>query len=205
MILNKNNLCFAALIMAVASCGPLVKLGDDGPAPQRFALAYVKSDGPVTIVATSVVPTVRLEDMEAPQELSNDRMVIRAGAQEIQYLKDMRWTEKPGRLLRPLFAEHLKAHLPNAILLSPTQLEPAPNYRLSGRVTAFQVQRDSGKAQVSVEMLLTSAKTRTALAKSFTAEAGADVLSSSDMARGLNIAANSVAQDIANWVASEVK
>jgi ABC-type uncharacterized transport system auxiliary subunit len=201
MILNKSNLYAGAILLSVASCGPLVKLGDDGPAPQRFALAYVKSEG----ITTTLVTTLRFEDMDAPQELSNDRMVIRAGAQEIQYLKDMRWTEKPARLLRPLFAEHLKTHMPNAILLSPTQLEPAPTYRLSGRVTAFQVQRDTGKALVRVEMLLTSAKTKTAIINSFKAEAEADVRSPVDMARGLNTAANQVAENIANWVAVEAK
>jgi cholesterol transport system auxiliary component len=203
MIQVKNSFPIFAGLLAVClgSCGPLVKLGEDGPAPLRFGLAFVGAE----VALQSVPLSLRIEEIDAPQEFNVDRMVVRVGTQEIQYLKDMRWSDKPARLLRQLIAEHIKAQNPDALILLPTQLEPIPQFRLSGRIAAFQVNRDSNTAKVKIEMLMISAKTKSTVSKTFEAQVDANVASSSDMAAALNRASNKVCSDIAAWVGTTTR
>ncbi len=195
-IKNRFSVYAGLLAFGLASCGPLVKLGDDGPAPLRFALAYENGE----IAPQSTPMSLRIEELEAPQEFNVDRLVVRVGAQEIQYLKDMRWSDKPSRLLRPLIAEHIKGQNPDAVILLPTQLEPTPQFRLSGRIAAFQINRDNSTATAKIDMLLISSKTKSAQAKTFAGQVDANISSSSEMASALNRASNKMSVDIAAWV-----
>ncbi len=198
-----RNSIILGLVAALSACGPLVKIGEDGPPPARFSLAAVL---PAAASAPSTAAlTLRIDDIEAPQELALDRLVVRNGTQQIEYLKDMRWTDKPTRLMRPLLAEHVKALRPEALIMSATQLEPAAQYQLSGRLVAFQVQRDSGKAIVRMDVLLQSPRSKAVFARSFTSEAPTAVTSAASMAAGINTAANAVAADIAAWVAASTR
>jgi cholesterol transport system auxiliary component len=194
----------AALVatLLLAACGPLVKIGDSGPAPQRFTLSLARTD-----VAAVALPTLRVEDLESPAELATARMAVRMAGQEIRYVTGGIWTDRPARLLRALTADALRQRS-TGIILSPAQSDIAPAHRLTGRLIAFHADASSGTANkliVRSDYLLIATKTGTVLASQrFEAAETASSDSPADLAQAANRAANSVAAQTADWVTAMV-
>jgi cholesterol transport system auxiliary component len=194
----RNNLTLA-LVLLLAGCGPLVKIGESGPAAQRFTLAATPSDG-----APVALPMLRVEEFEAPAELAVNRLAVRVGAQEVRYLAGAVWTDKPARLLRGLISERLRQISTNAIV-GPGQLDLSPNWTLSGRLIAFQAKASSGPAdavQVSTELLLLR-DAKLIARRRFWAEAAAASDRPADLAAASNRAANQLADEVTSWVIAQ--
>ncbi len=202
MNLQINNIpAIILLTLALGSCGSLLPTGEDGKKPaQRFSLSMTAGD-----IAPSITAAIRVEDFDAPAELALDRIVVRRGAQEVLYAKGARWTDKPARLMRNLVTDYLKASS-TSIVASPTQIDVPILYRLSGRLSAFQIRVDGTPiASVRFEALLNNTRNRTPIAKLFSAEVEATSDSPSAMAAAINTASNQVASDVAGWVAQSAR
>ena len=194
-----RNSLLLPLVLLLAGCGPLVKIGESGPAPLRFTLAAEAVDQtPVNL------PMLRVEDLETPAELGVNRLAVRVGTQEVRYLGGAIWTDKPARLLRALIAERLRGASSNAIV-GPGQMDLAPSWKLSGRLIAFQAQAGSGPAdrvEIATEMMLLRGPSLIA-SRRFSASAPAISDRPADLAAASNKAANQVAGEIAAWVIAE--
>ncbi len=194
----QNKLALLAVALLTA-CGPLVSIGDSGPAPQRFALALAQGNAE----PMQALPSVRVEELDAPAELANARMAVRIGAQEVRYVTGGVWTDRPSRMMRGLLGEALRARS-TGLILSGAQNDLVPAYRLTGRLIAFQADAPGGVAtQVSVrsEQLLILAKTGAVIATSrFEESAPASSDRPADLAAAANVAANAVAAQTADWV-----
>jgi ABC-type uncharacterized transport system auxiliary subunit len=183
------------LCLGAAACGPLVSFGDDAPPASRFRLTAIPADAP----AKAHTGTLRLEDFEPAAELATDRITITDGAQGIAYVQGARWADRPNRMLRQLLSEHFAAA--GRTVVGPAQVEVVADQRLSGRLAAFAVDRASLTATVTVDVTLTR---RTALvgAQRISASAKAASDTPADLARALNSAANSAAQQLVAWAAT---
>lgn len=185
-------------VLTLAACGSLLPTGEDGKTPaRRFSLAM-----PATDSAPSMNAALRVEDFEAPAELAVDRIVVRKDAQEVLYAKGARWTDKPARLMRGLVSDYLKS-ANSAIVASATQIDVPITYRLSGRLSAFQVRvtESTTTATVRFEALLNNTRNRVPVARVFSAQQTATSDSPAAMAAAINGAANQVAHDVTAWVA----
>jgi ABC-type uncharacterized transport system auxiliary subunit len=203
MMPRKISVAMMAALCAglLSGCSSFLPTGEDGKtAPQRFSLGMTAQDIPATITAA-----IRVEDFDSPAELALDRIVVRRGLQEVLYAKGARWTDKPSRLMRSLISDYLKA-ASQSIVASPTQIDVPIVYRLSGRLSAFQVQVDGApSATVRVEALLNNTHSRVPVARIFTAEAAATSDSPAAMAAAINVASNQVAADVTRWMIENAK
>jgi ABC-type uncharacterized transport system auxiliary subunit len=201
---NRNHLTLVAMAWFVSACSSLLPIGGDDPknTPRRYTLSITEK-----IDASLLTAALRVEDFDAPAELAMDRIVVRRDAQEILYAKNARWTDKPTRLMRALVSDYLKT-ASRSIIASPTQIDVPIAYRLSGRLSAFQVRVTGDQktsASVRFEALLTNTHSHVLMARTFGADADAGSDSPSDMAAAINEASNKVAQEITTWVATNAK
>lgn len=197
-----QNKFYLLALMALTACGSLIKIGNNGPAPQRFTLV----GGPATVAAVAL-PTVRVEELDAAAELANSRMAVRVGTQEVRYVTGGIWTDRPARLLRALLADTLQQRS-TGLVLSAAQADITPAYRLTGRLIAFQAEAPGGVAthiKISTEQLLIIAKTGTVLAsRRFDAREASHSDRPADLADAANTAANSIAAQTADWVSTQL-
>jgi cholesterol transport system auxiliary component len=132
-------------------------------------------------------------------------MAVRVGTQEVRYVAGGTWTERPARMLRGLISDALRQRS-TGLILSATQADIVPAYRLTGRLIAFQADAPGGVAtQVVVrsEQLLIATKTGTVLASSrFEANAAASSDRPADIAAAANKAANNIAMQTADWASA---
>jgi cholesterol transport system auxiliary component len=193
---NKYILVFLLL----AACGPLVKIGDSGPAPQRFTLTAAPSDA-----IALALPTLRVEELETAADLASNRIAVRVGAQEVRYLAGGIWTDKPARLLRNLLADHLRVRS-SGIVLAANQPEVPVAYRITGRLTAFQAD-GAGKiathAQVSAELFILQG-TKIIASRSFAQRRTLSSDRAEDVTTSLNQAANDISAEASAWIATSV-
>jgi cholesterol transport system auxiliary component len=193
---NKYILVFLLL----AACGPLVKIGDSGPAPQRFTLTAAPSDA-----IALALPTLRVEELETAADLASNRIAVRVGAQEVRYLAGGIWTDKPARLLRNLLADHLRVRS-SGIVLAANQPEVPVAYRITGRLTAFQAD-GAGKiathAQVSAELFILQG-TKIIASRSFAQRRTLSSDRAEDVTASLNQAANDISAEASAWIATTV-
>ncbi len=197
---NKRALILVATLL-LGSCGSIVPTGEDGKKPaQRFALAMTGQAPAPTISAA-----LRVEDFDAPAELAVDRIVVRRGAQEVLYAKGARWTDKPARLMRALVSDYLKA-ASQSIVASPAQIDVPIQFRLSGRLSSFQVRVDgTPTATVTLDALLNNTRSRMPVSRVFSSTATAASDSPAAMASAINVASNQVALEVSAWVAETAK
>jgi cholesterol transport system auxiliary component len=189
-------------LMTLTACGPLVKIGESGPPPQRFTL--VAAPNTAAVVA---LPTLRVDDLESAAELANTRIAVRVGAQEVRYVTGGLWTDRPTRLLRAVLADTLRQRS-TGLVLSAAQADIAPAYRLAGRLIAFQAEAPNGVVthmKISTEQLLIMAKTGTVLAsRRFEAREASRSDRPADLAEAANAAANIIAAQTTDWVSSQL-
>jgi cholesterol transport system auxiliary component len=198
----QNKISLAFLCAALASCGPLVKIGESGPAPQRFTLTLAPGS-----TAPIALPSLRVEDLETPAELASSRMAVRVGAQEVRYVTGGVWTDRPSRLLRGLISEALRTRS-SGLILSPAQSDIVPTYRLTGRLTAFQADAADGVARAMIirsEQLLVDARSGKVIASQrFEAREAAASDRPADLASAANRAANRLATEVSDWAAIQL-
>jgi cholesterol transport system auxiliary component len=195
----RNKYILASLLLLTA-CGPLVKIGDSGPAPQRYTLTAMPSD--TTALA---LPNLRMEELETAADLASNRIAVRVGAQEVRYLVGGIWTDKPARLLRNLLADHLRPRS-SGVVLAANQPEVPVAYRVTGRLTAFQAE-GAGKiathAQVSAELFILQG-TQIIASRSFAQRRSLSSDSAGDVTASLNQAANDISTEASTWIATTV-
>jgi cholesterol transport system auxiliary component len=203
MMPRLNSVILTAMlgISWLAGCGSILPTGEDGKKPpQRFSLGMTAQDIPASITSA-----IRVEDFDSPAELALDRIVVRRGVQEVLYAKGARWTDKPSRLMRNLISDYLKA-ASQSIVASPTQIDVPIVYRLSGRLSAFQVRVEgTPTATVRFEALLNNTRSRVPVSRVFTSEAPASSDSPAAMAAAINVASNQVAADVTSWMIENAK
>jgi cholesterol transport system auxiliary component len=189
-------------LLALAACGPLVKIGEQGPAPQRFTLSPTQSR-----LAPAALPAIRIEDFETSADIASTRIAVRVGAQEVRYVSGGIWTDKPARLMRALLADTVRQHS-SGLVLSAAQADITPAYRLTGRLIAFQAEAANGVAThmiISTEQLLIIAKTGTVLAsRRFEAREASRSDRPADLADAANTAANIIAAQTTDWLSIQL-
>jgi cholesterol transport system auxiliary component len=204
MMPRRNSISAAATLLSISllsACSSILPTSEDGKKPpQRFSLGMTARDIPA-----SITTAIRVEDFDAPAELALDRIVVRRGLQEVLYAKGARWTDKPSRLMRTLVSDYLKA-ASQSIVASPTQIDVPIVYRLSGRLSAFQIRIDgTPTATVRFEALLNNTRSRVPVSRVFTSEAFASSDSPAAMAAAINVAGNQVAADVTSWMIENAK
>ncbi len=142
------------------------------------------------------VPTV-------PQAIATTRVPVSVDATAIAYVQNAVWVEAPARLFQRLLSETIAAKTGKTVL-DPKQTALVPAMQLSGQLLRFGVDETSSDAVIVYDAVLTRDAGKTVMTRRFEARSKAATITAKPVGEALNLAANSIASEIAAWV-GEVK
>jgi len=155
-------------------------------APQAGAPQPVPAGAAVTVLAPRM-----------PQTLNAQRVAVRSGPNSVAYLKDALWVDTPNRLFRDLLADTIAARTGRPVL-DIRQYSLSPGMRLNGTLDRFELDAGSDQAVVVYDAVL--ARGADVEIRRFEARAPAASERPASVAAALNVAANQVAAEVADWI-----
>ena len=142
------------------------------------------------------VPTV-------PQAIATTRVPVSVDATAIAYVQNAVWVEAPARLFQRLLSETIATKTGKTVL-DPKQTALVPAMQLSGQLLRFGVDETSSNAVIIYDAVLTRDAGKTVMTRRFEARSKAATITAKPVGEALNLAANTIAGEIAAWV-GEVK
>lgn len=192
---------------AIAGCGPLVQIGGNDKAPASLLAlraTAVPASG-ATLGTTDPRATVLVLVPAVPGTLQTLRLPVTTTDTTVEYLTGATWAEQPNREFQRVLADTLAAQ--GIPVLDPRQSTAAAGRTLSGTLLDFGLDvRNPAAAVVRVryDAALTGVGAKGAAPfaiRRFDASVPVATQNPTDVAIALNTAANTVATDVAAWVA----
>jgi cholesterol transport system auxiliary component len=187
--------------LAVSACGPLVQIGGNDKAPPMLLTLTAIESMPRTPVAATATNTVLVLTPATLGPLQTLRLPVTMSATEIRYLTGAVWAEQPNRLFRRVLADTLSAK--GVVVVDPRGPAPLAARTLSGVLIDFGLDvSDPAAPHVHVRYDARLSKPGATLAvERFEVSLPVSDQSPGAVAIALNAAANTVARDVALWVA----
>ncbi len=191
----------AAYVLAVAAFGAVlggcVSILPEPVVPDALvSLPAARATAP----AAPLRADVNIYPPDASTAFAGLDMAVRDN-QEIVYLKDMKWADVPARLLQSALANALSAGQGPG-RASTAQLGVRTDYDVRWRLVDLSVGKGAGKAVASAQVSVVGSRDRRTVAqRSFTAEATSVSSAPRDRAAALAVAAQSLADQVAAFVA----
>lgn len=135
----------------------------------------------------------------ATQELSTQRVAVRAGPTAVAYLKDAQWLDVPNRLFRELLSETIATRTAR-VVLDPRQAALASGMRLGGRLSGFSLDAPSRSVVVTYDATLARGEKQPVEVRRFEARVPVGDEMPASVGSALNQAANQVAVEVATWI-----
>ena len=195
-----------AALAAVAACGPLVQIGGNAKAPASLLALRATATPGLPATTTDPHATVLVLVPAVPGMLQTLRLPVLTSDTTIEYLTGATWAEQPNREFQRVLADTLAAK--GIAVLDPRQATAAAGRTLSGTLLDFDLDvRNPAAAIVRVryDAALTGVGAKseptTFAIRRFDASVPVASQNPTDVAIALNTAANTVAADVAAWVA----
>ena len=146
--------------------------------------------------------TLILTDPEAPRALDTVRVPVQISPTSVAYVVKVQWADTPRHLFRRLLAETISAST-NRLVLDSGQFSDEAGERLTGELVAFSIDQATNSAVVTYDAALTNPSGKVLARQRFTASTPVTgKIDAATVGAPLNAAANSVAADVAAWVAA---
>lgn len=136
-----------------------------------------------------------------PAALATQRLPVMATPTSIAYLTNTAWSEPPARLFARLLADTVTSRA-GLVVLSSVQSISDPSSTLTGELRMFGVDTASGSAVVTYDAALVRAGQTAVEKRRFEARAPVAVVDGPNAGAALNVAANQVAGEVADWIKS---
>ena len=186
----------APMAILLAGC---VSLGEDPP------------DSLLTLTSEQVAPagaaqtssrgrTILIHEPGVPAEIDVTRLPVRVNDTEVAYLQDALWVEKPARLFRRLVAETVRART-DRLVLDGDDPAFAGGDALRGTLRRFGYDAASSSVVVQFDAIRAGADGQL-VSKRFEASETGIPATAGPVGEALNRAANDVARQLADWLAS---
>ena len=200
------TIAVAAAAMATTACGPLVQIGGNAKAPASLlTLRATATPGPA-VTTTDPKATVLVLVPAVPGILQTLRLPVTTADTSVAYLTGASWAEQPNREFQRVLADTIAAR--GIAVLDPRQSTAASGRTLSGTLLDFGLDVRNPAAvvvRVRFDAALTGVGTKGSTppfaVRRFDASAPVASQNPTDVAIALNTAANSVAADVAAWIA----
>jgi len=166
----------------------LLTLTPQATAPESIA----RTAGPGEAV-TIAIPVI-------PKEVRTTRMPVHSGLIAIAYVEDLTWVDTPDRLFQDLLTETV-TRMTNRVVLDPNQASLDPGITITGNLSRFGYDAQEGMIVVRYDAAMARAGGTAVTTRRFEAKEPADGTASS-VAPAINVAANRVAMEVAQWVGS---
>jgi cholesterol transport system auxiliary component len=186
------------LLLLLAGCGPLVKIGGNTPRPAAlFTLSATPPEAvPADLAPIDMSKAITIDLPTLPGALQTVRIPVTVSDTSIQYMQEAQWAEQPNRLFQRLLADILvHSGLP---VIDQRSSGQSARQRLTGQLTSFGVDV-RGSPQVRVRYDATLSGPDGIRQRRFEREAPVASVNGDTVANALNIAANRVAADVAAW------
>jgi len=197
---NKGLLLAAVLALPLSAClglkppkPPATLFTLTAPQPASLPARRAAAGNAVTIA----VPTV-------PATLQTVRIPVQTSATEFAYLKHGQWMETPNQLFARLLSDTVSTRT-NMVVLDPRQTTHDPGHRLTGQLLAFDLDmtdRANPHVHVRYDAALTLAGDGGVNTRRFEVTLPVAAQDEHSVSRALNDAANQVAVQVAQWLAS---
>lgn len=184
----------ALLAAALAGC---VSFGAKPP-PSLLTLeaTSLPAAGPAQTVRQGEAVTVLRPTV--PAALAVQRVPVRSGPNSLAYLKDALWADVPSNLFRSLLADTVAARTGRPVL-DIRQYSLSPGIRLAGTLDRFELDARARQAVVVYEAVLARGGDAVETRR-FEARAPAASEDPASVAAAINVAANQVAAEVADWI-----
>ncbi len=193
---------FAALTLALAGCGPLVQIGGNAKAPASLLALRATASPPTAATATDPKATVLVLVPAVPGILQTLRLPVLVTDTSVEYLTGATWAEQPNREFQRVLADTIAAR--GIPVLDPRQSTAASGRTLSGTLLDFTLDVRNPAAvvvRVRFDAALTGVNKVPFAIRRFDASVPVATQNPTDVAIALNAAANTVAADVAAWIA----
>lgn len=148
---------------------------------------------------SATAKSITLQVPTVPQALATARVPVQSTATSIAYVKDAQWAEPPARLFARLMSDTVAART-GMVVLSTIQAVGDPSAQLGGELRNFGLDATTREAVVTFDASLTRAGLQTVEKRRFEARVPVSAIDAPSAAAGINTAANTVAQQVADWV-----
>ncbi|WP_294004460.1 ABC-type transport auxiliary lipoprotein family protein [Sphingomonas sp.] len=193
MMRTSRRLLIALGTLSLAACfggkkvpPTLLTLTSVAPAPASIARSAAPGEA-----LTIDVPVI-------PKELSTTRVPALVGPTAVAYVTNLQWVESPDKLFQNLLQETTK-RTTSRVVLDPRQATLDPGLNLSGTLSRFGYDTQTGAVVVRYDGALSSAGGTRVETRRFEASVPADGTAAT-VGPALNAAANQVAAEVANWI-----
>jgi cholesterol transport system auxiliary component len=166
----------------------LLTLTPQATAPESIA----RTAGPGEAV-TIAIPVI-------PKEVRTTRMPVHSGPIAIAYVEALTWVDTPDRLFQDLLTETV-TRMTNRVVLDPNQASLDPGITITGNLSRFGYDAQEGMIVVRYDAAMARAGGAAVTTRRFEAKEPADGTAST-VAPAINVAANRVAMEVAQWVGS---
>lgn len=186
-----------ALALALGACTGL--LGGGGKTPPWLLTLTPQAPAPASI-ARSAGPgqAVTIDLPVIPKEIHTNRVPVHSGPIAIAYVENLTWVDTPDKLFQDLLAETV-TRITDRVVLDPNQSTLDPGVTISGNLSRFGYDAQEGMVIVRYDAAMARAGGATIATRRFEAREPADGTASS-VAPAINVAANRVAMDVAQWI-----
>jgi cholesterol transport system auxiliary component len=193
----------AVTFAGVTGCGPLVQIGGNDKAPIAL-LALRATATPVAVAPTSDrAMTLLVLTPTVPGTLQTLRVPVVTTDTEVAYLTGATWVEQPNRQFQHVLSDTITSR--GVAVIDPRQATLAPGRTLSGTLFEFGLDvRNASAPVVRVRYdatLSASGKPAAFALRRFDAVQPVATQNPADVAIALNTAANTVATQVADWIA----
>lgn len=145
-------------------------------------------------------PVIAVLPFDTPAKLDVLRVPVAVSDTELAYIQEAYWVEKPARLFRGLVGETIRAR-GGAMVIDGNDIATSATVTLQGTLIDMGYDVASSAAVVRFDAVRI-AKDGTVTTRRFEARESGVTADARSVGAGLNAAANRVAAEVAEWVAS---
>lgn len=186
--------------LALGGCSLGGLLGGGGKAPATLATLTPEAAAPAQIARSATAgQSVTIETPSVPKELSFVRVPVQLTPTNIQYVTNLQLVDTPDRLFQALLEETVR-RTTNRVVLAPAQSTLDPGVTISGQLQRFGYDATTGEVTVTYDAAMSNPGDARVQTRRFTASVPADGTAAT-VGPALNRAANTVARDVAHWLA----
>lgn len=194
---NRPFLLALPLLLALPGC---ISLGGEPPESLLTLNAEARAPAGPGIAQSDARPVIAVLTFDTPAKLDVLRVPVEVSATELAYLQEAFWVEKPARLFRRLVGETIRAR-GAAMVVDGDDTATLATVTLRG--TLIDMGYDaSGSAAVVRFDAVRIGKDGAVVTRRFEARETGVPAEARAVGAALNVAANRVAAEIADWVAA---
>lgn len=185
------------LLLALSGC---ISLG--GPPPESLLTLNPEARAPVGagVDASSERPVIAVLPIDTPAKLDVLRVPVAVSDTELAYLQEAFWVEKPARLFRRLLGETIRAR-GDAMVIDGDTIAALATVTVRGTLIDMGYEASGSAAVVRFDAVLVDPEGRTTSRRFEARETGVPA-DARAVGAALNRAANTVAGEVADWVAA---